>query len=373
MNRRRLRIVLGFLAAILSAVVAADWAFPPPMNKLTALSSRVDDRDGRALHVFAVENGRTRQPIAAEALPANYRRFLIAIEDRRFARHFGIDPLAVLRAAGQNIAAGRILSGASTLSMQTARLLEPRPRTISAKLIEAARALQLEARMSKDEILSAYATLAPFGGPVEGVRSAAWAWFGRAPEGLTDGEAALLVALPQSPERLRPDRFPLQARAARNRVIDRLERHGALDAAAAAAARAEPMPDRLRPPPRSTPRLAERIARTSPRGERRRATIDRARQTEVARIIEAAAARADPHAQAAAMLVEIADRRVRAYVGAVGPLGGARAPAGWAIDHVRALRSPGSALKPFIYALAFEDGTLTPESLIADRAEDFDG
>ena len=144
---------------------------------------------------------------------------LIAAEDRRFDRHPGVDPLAALRALIQLAISGRVVSGASTLTMQVARLLEPHPRSLSAKLGEMAKALALERRLSKDEVLGLYLTLAPFGGNLEGVRAASLAYFGKEPARLSAAEAALLVAIPRSPERLRPDRHPEAARAARDRVL----------------------------------------------------------------------------------------------------------------------------------------------------------
>src|SRR5262249_34960785 len=145
-------------------------------------------------------------PATANAVDPRYLAMLIAFEDKRFATHVGVDPLAVTRALAQWVRAGHVVSGASTLTMQTVRLLEPRPRTIGAKLIEMGRALQLEWHYDKSAILAMYLTLAPYGGNLEGVRTTSLFYFGKEPTQLANSEAALLVALPQSPEALRPDR-----------------------------------------------------------------------------------------------------------------------------------------------------------------------
>ena len=167
-----------------------------------------------------------------------YRRMLVAAEDARFEWHPGVDPLAVLRAAAQLAASGHVVSGASTLTMQVARLLGPHPRSLSAKLGEAAKALALELRLSKNEVLAVYLTLAPFGGNLEGVRAASLAYFGKEPARLSPAECALLVAIPRSPERLRPDRHPEAARAGRDRVLLRMAAMGVISPAALTEARA---------------------------------------------------------------------------------------------------------------------------------------
>src|SRR5690606_5013850 len=163
-------------------------------------STVVLDRDGHLLRPFTTEQGRWRLPVETGDVDPRYLAMLKAYEDARFETHAGIDPLALLRAAAQFARNGRIVSGGSTLTMQVARLLEPRDeRTLSAKLRQMLRAVQLEGRFSKDEILRLYLTLAPYGGNLEGVRAASLSYFGREPKRLSFGEAALLVALPQSP------------------------------------------------------------------------------------------------------------------------------------------------------------------------------
>ena len=205
----------------------ALWSFANSLGPLdlSAAEKRsivVLDRDGRLLRPFATADGRWRLPVAAADVDPRFLAMLTAYEDRRFDRHAGIDPMALLHAAGQLLAHGRVVSGGSTLTMQVARLLEPREeRTLAAKARQLVRAVQLERRLSKPEILALYLTLAPYGGNLEGTRAATLAYFGREPKRLSFAEAALLVALPQAPETRRPDRFAADARRARDRVLDR--------------------------------------------------------------------------------------------------------------------------------------------------------
>ncbi|MFZ4409993.1 MAG: transglycosylase domain-containing protein, partial [Paracraurococcus sp.] len=205
---------MGVAAACLTALalLTLDHLAPPDLSRLHATGTEILDRDGRTLSVLPAPGGTWRLATTPADVPPHLLDMLIAAEDRRFRWHPGVDPLALSRAAWQWARAGRVVSGGSTLTMQAARLLEPRPRTIGAKAIEILRALQLEARFSKDEILGIWLTLAPMGGNLEGVRAGALAWFGRPAAGLDPAEAALLVAIPRRPEALRPDRHAERAR-----------------------------------------------------------------------------------------------------------------------------------------------------------------
>ncbi len=361
MSRRTWIAGAAIAAGLVLAAVAADRAFPPPLDRATPRSVVVADSNGAVLRAFANPDGRWRLPTTVAEVDPRYLRLLIAIEDARFRSHPGIDPAAAVRAFGQMAAHGRIVSGASTLTMQTARLLEPRPRGLVTKLLQAARALQLERRLGKDEILDLYLTLAPFGGNLEGVRAASLAWFGKDPRHLTIGEAALLVALPQSPERLRPDRHPDAARRARDRVIARAVALGVIAEDEAAAARAEPIPQARQPLPMLSPHLAERVARGAAEGSVVATTLDARLQRGLERLAREEAYWFGDGAAVAIVAVETRGRRVRAWVGGNDFFGNAGQ-----VDLARARRSPGSALKPFIYALAFDDGSAHPETLIDD-------
>jgi penicillin-binding protein 1C len=250
--------------------------------------------------------------------------------------------------------------------MQTARLLEPRPRTIGAKLIEMVRAAQIEARLSKREILALYLTLAPYGGNLEGVRAASLSYFGHEPASLTLGEQALLIALPQSPEARRPDRRPEHARLARRSVLDKMIRAGGVTEAEAAEADGEPLPGRAAFPALAWHAAGE-MARAAPRHEASvLTTIDANLQARLEPLAAATARAQGPEDTAAILVVEIENRAVRGAVGS----GGLTRPGGW-IDMTQAVRSPGSTLKPFIYGFAFDDGLAAPDTQMADAPKRF--
>ncbi|MGH6814408.1 MAG: transglycosylase domain-containing protein, partial [Hyphomicrobiaceae bacterium] len=252
---RNVRIVprIGLALAAAGAAAAASiaamlvWTVsrldPAPLWRAEALSVTVLDREDRLLRAFTTPEGRWRLPVEPDEVDRRYLALLIAMEDRRFYTHFGIDPLALGRAALQLVSHRRIVSGGSTLTMQVARLLDgTHERTAAGKLRQIARALQLERQLSKAEIVRLYLRLAPFGGNLEGLRAASLAYFGKEPRRLSAAQAALLVALPQAPETRRPDRHPHLARAARDRVLARAVAAGVLPAAEAERARREPIP-----------------------------------------------------------------------------------------------------------------------------------
>jgi len=335
--------------------------FPPPLQRVHATSPLVLDGQGELLRGFTTAEGAWRLPLPPGAVDPLYLNMLKAYEDQRFERHFGVDPLALARALAQWGASGRVISGASTLTMQAARLLEPRPRTLSGKLLEMLRAVQLEWRFSKDEILALYLNLAPYGGNLQGLRAAALAYLGKEPLGLTPAEAALLVALPQAPSRLRPDRFPERARAARDKVLARLGRLGVLTPRQAAEAAAEPVPAGRHGMPFHAPHLARRLRLAEPDREVHRTFIDGPLQ----RTLEMLARRQPlgAHASLAFLVVENRRRRVLAYVGSADFFDVAGAGQ---VDMAQAVRSPGSTLKPLIYGMGFDDLIIHPETLIDD-------
>lgn len=368
--RRWLAAALIVATVTVAAAGIGLWRFAAGLPELDVASARqysatVLDRNGTLLRAFTFADGRWRLPATAADVDTRFIDMLIAYEDRRFREHAGIDPLAMARAAAQMAASGRIVSGGSTLTMQVARLMEPRTeRSFTAKLRQAVRAVELERGFSKDDILSFYLNLAPYGGNLEGVRAASLAYFGKEPRRLSTAEAALLVALPQSPEARRPDRFPARARAARDRVLERAEARGLLSVAEAEAARAAPVPVARRPFPMLAPHLAQAEREARPDVGVHRLTIDASLQASLETLAREAAARIGPHISAAIVAVDNATGEVRAHVGAADY--GAAERAGW-VDAARAVRSPGSALKPFIYALAFDAGLAHPETILEDR------
>ena len=355
------------LVALEAALTLADAVFPPDLGKAARSSPVALDRRGAWLRALPVDKGRWRIRADLQRTDPGFLRRLVALEDARFGSHAGVDAAAVLRAAASAILHGRVTSGASTLTMQTARLLEPHPRNLGAKLVEMIRAAQLEARLSKPQILALYLTLAPYGGNLEGVRAASLAYFGHEPETLTPGEQALLIALPQSPEARRPDRHAERARLARGRVLDRLVRARLVTPADAAEAAAEPLPGRS-PFPALAWHVAGEAARRAPADQASVVTtIDAGLQGRL-ETLAAQVARAQGAATTAAVLVvELRTRAVRAAVGSAG----LERPGGW-LDMTTALRSPGSTLKPFIYGFAFDDGLAAPDTVIEDAPRRFD-
>ncbi len=361
---------LGALA-LLAGAFWADRAFPPPLDEARRVSAEVLDRDGALLRAFATKEGRWRLKTTAAEVDPRLVDLLVVYEDRRFYQHSGVDPLALVRAAGQFVSHGRIVSGGSTLTMQVARLIEPRTeRSLFSKLRQMARAVQIERRLSKGEILDLYLTLAPYGGNLEGVRAASLAWFGKEPKRLSVAEAALLVALPQLPERRRPDRFPQAAEAARARVIERAVKAGRLEAQEAGRAALIRAPSQRRPLPALAAHLAETALAKKPGEGLYRTTLDARVQAALESVAAGAAQRLGPSLSIAMVLTDARSGSILARVGSADYFDGSRR--GW-IDMTRAVRSPGSALKPFIYALAFEEGLVAQETVMEDRPADFSG
>jgi penicillin-binding protein 1C len=338
---------------------------PPPLGEDLAFSTVVVDREGRLLRPYTTPEGRWRLPATRESVDPRFLELLLAYEDKRFASHHGIDPLALARSALQLLANRRIVSGASTITMQVARLLEPRgERSFAAKLRQMLRAVEIEQRLSKDQILALYLSLAPYGGNLEGVRAASLAYFGREPRRLTLGEAALLVGLPQSPEQRRPDRSAAAARLARDRVLDRLAAAGVVAGSEIERARREPVPDGRKPMPLLAPHAADAALAAAADRRRHRLTLDASLQRSLEELARERARALGPDISVAILAVEHATGEVLARVAAPDYLDVRRAGA---VDMTQAVRSPGSTLKPFIYGLGFEDGLIHPDTLIEDR------
>ncbi|AUG51931.1 penicillin-binding protein 1C [Thalassospira marina] len=360
-----LAMLLGMGAVAVLSLWGLDRALPPNLTRLDHISAVVEGQNGQPLRMFSTEGGILRLQTRVDGVDAKYLRFLKSYEDRRFDSHWGVDPAALIRASWQWLCAGHIVSGGSTLTMQVARLLEPRDRTLVAKGIEILRALQLEWHYSKTDILNMYVTLAPFGGRIEGVRSAANVYFRKDPAHLTIAEAALLTVLPQSPSTLRPDRFPARARAARQKVLERLLGQKVITQADYDEAIAEPLPDRQFPVPMLAPHLAERLVAAYPGQDRITSTIEPWLQADIQKLVEYYGGRNMPQRSVALMVVENKTGKVRAHLGSRDYLD--RASHGF-VDMTQAVRSPGSTLKPFIYALSFEAHQTHPQTLIWDRA-----
>ena len=372
-QRRWPLAMFGAVGLCLAIILVAGWWIaslgPAPDGKNLQFSPRVTDRNGRLLRAYTTNDGRWRLPARIGDVDPRFFDMLLAYEDKRFREHRGVDALALLRAATQLLGSGRIRSGGSTLTMQVARLLEPRSgRTLPAKLRQIVRAVEIERILTKDQILTLYLELAPYGGNIEGIRAASLAYFGKEPRRLTLGEAALLVALPQSPEARRPDRSVDAARAARDRVLDRFTALAHVPADEISAAKSEAVPAGRRPMPMLAPHAADRAIAESTPGAEVRLTIDADLQKsleELARERERTlASTLGPDVSLAMLVVDNADGAVLARAGSPDYFDARRAGQ---VDLTRTLRSPGSTLKPFIYGLGFEDGFIHPETLIDDR------
>ncbi|MCB8838844.1 penicillin-binding protein 1C [Aurantimonas sp. VKM B-3413] len=358
--------VLWSYSAFEAAVARRLAAFQPP-----EVGVEVVARDGALLRPFPVSDGRWRLAATAGSVDPRFLTMLLAWEDKRFAEHGGIDGLALLRAVFQSVSSGHIVSGGSTLTMQVARILKSLPTgSFAAKGEQMLTAIALERRLSKAEILALYLQLAPYGGNVEGVRAASLTLFGKEPRRLTAAEAALLVALPQSPERYRPDRFPERARAARDRVLTRMADLGILDAREAGRARRERIPSGRLDMPMAVAHAAERLHAASPDAMRIDLTIDAGLQT---RLETYAREKAKTLKKPVSLGLVVADYTTGEILAEVGsPDYFDRERQGF-VDLTQALRSPGSTLKPLIYGLAFERGVAHPESLVDDSPGDFAG
>jgi penicillin-binding protein 1C len=370
-RKRRALYIAAISLAILSCVTLAlaSWVVslgPLPLAQARQVSTTIVDRNGKLLRAYAMADGRWRLPVDARTgVDPGYLKLLLAYEDRRFYSHGGVDPLALGRAAFQLVTRGRIVSGGSTITMQLARLMEPRrERSVYAKLRQVVRAVQIERQLNKEQILDLYLALAPYGGNLEGIRAASIAYFGREPKRLSLAEAALLVALPQSPETRRLDRYPDAARAARDHVLDRMVEQGSLPEEEVSQAKAAPVPRLRKPLPILAPHSADQAVATVKDADVIRLTLDSGLQKVLEALARDRAIALGPNISVGIVAVDNESGEVLARVGSADYFDEHRAGQ---VDMTRAVRSPGSTLKPFIYGLAFEDGFVHPESLIDDR------
>ncbi|NJC47927.1 UNVERIFIED_ORG: penicillin-binding protein 1C [Xanthomonas campestris] len=368
-RRRRWRQWLRWsAAAMLVMLLVLDLAFPLPLPKSRDTSTLVVARDGTPLRAFADRNGVWRYPASPQSVSPLYLQALLNYEDRWFWRHPGVNPWGLLRAGGQWIGQGHIVSGGSTLTMQVARILDPHTRTPWGKAKQLLRALQLEAHLSKREILTLYLERAPYGGTIEGVEAASWAYLGKPAKALSQAEAALLAVLPQSPSRLRPDRHPEAAQRARDKVLDRMVELGVWSRAQVDDARIEPVVTRSLKPPLHAALLAQRLHSAQPRAARIVTTLDVELQRTLEERVTTYFSQLPERTSAALLVVDNATMEARAYVGSASF--GDRKRLGH-VDMVQAWRSPGSTLKPFLYGMALDDGLIHSESLLVDAPQSF--
>ena len=372
------RRALTGITLVVALVLGLDFAFPLPSRSAEQSTLVVLAEDGTPLRAWPSGDGALRHPITPDAVSPAYLQALLAYEDRWFYRHPGVNPAALARAAWQWARSGHIVSGGSTLTMQVARLIDPAVdrRTVSAKLRQIARALQLELHLSKAEILTLYLNEAPMGGQIEGVEMASRAYLGHPSRELSQAEAALLVALPQSPSRLRPDRAAAKAQAARDKVLARMQELGVWPAASVADAKLERV---FAPPLRANwlaPLAAERLRQARKPGGLVNAaaiiqsTLDSGLQARLEQVLLDRLTSVPEHVSIAALVVDNQTLAVRGYAGSADFSDAKRAAH---VDMVRGLRSPGSTLKPFLYAMALDAGLVHSESLLIDAPQNFGG
>ena len=365
-------------------LVGAAYVVPLPTRD-TGWSTVVEYRDGKPAYVFLSSDDKWRLRVELERIDPKLVDALVALEDKRFWSHHGVDPVAIVRAALTDIVHARRVSGGSTVSMQLARLLEPRPRTIPNKLVDMFRAVQLDLRLSKREILEQYLSRTPYGENVEGIESASWAYFGHGPQHLTPVEIATLLAVPQGPQRFAPTPANVsRLRARRDAILGKLIDDGVfapIDAASAVAdAGLNAPPDHLRPMPREAPHAAVSLHAHHPGETRIRSTLDAGLQALVEREVTLRTAELHRKNIFGASVV-VVDHRTREVVALVGNLDFNDAKHGGQIAMFERARSPGSTLKPMLYALAIDRGLALPEYLVADvpnqygtyRPRNFDG
>ncbi len=335
-----------------------------------SVSPGVFDFQGEPLRIWPSPEEEWSLPVSLDQMGAWLPRIAVEVEDRRFFSHGGVDFPALLRAAAQNFRAGKVVSGGSTITSQLVRLTFPRPRTLGAKLDEFRQALEMEKTLSKEEILELYLNKAFFGGMLRGVEAASLGWFGKPCKALSPGEAALLVGLLKGPTAYRPDRNYFGAKKRRDGILALLAERGVLDETAYLGALDEPLPREMRPFPALAPLASDRLRREHPEKERIDSTLDRKIQEELQRIASRQVREFGSSVTLAALVLENATGSIRGAVG--NARWGENTPGSW-IDCSRVLRSPGSALKPFVYAAAFDRGYLTPDSLLADTPYGFGG
>ncbi len=398
-QRRLLHLAIVGLALMTlgaAALLCADRVWPFPVERLNRwpASPLVTDRAGEPLLTVVGTDEQWRYPVPLDRMAPWLGQATLAVEDERFYRHGGVDLIAVARAIGQNLAARRVVSGASTLTMQICRMIDDRPRTLAAKTIETLRALQLERTMPKDRILECYLNIAPYGRNIRGAEAASQAYFGKRAADLSLGEAALLAGLPQSPSRFRPDRYPDAARARRRTVLRRMRELGMITPEQLAHADQDPLTlagpgagggasapahdstagsaePRLRTAVAGRATLSGRSACIAPHAailalQRRpaggRTTIDPIIQREAQRLAAEFVTTLPDGSQVAVVVIDIARSEIVAMVGAAD----ADNPVDGQVNGATARRSPGSALKPFIYAAAIDAGLINAESTVYD-------
>jgi penicillin-binding protein 1C len=371
--RKRIWRLGAYLLLFLLGLKLLMFLIPLPKSGLFRSSATlVFDRNARLLRAFTARDDMWRIRTSIERISPVLQKFQLTYEDRWFYWHPGVNPAALARAFRQNLAAGRIVSGGSTLTMQIARMIEPKSRTWYHKLREILRAIQLEQRFGKRQLLEIYYNIAPYGGNIEGVAAAAWLYFGKEPSQLSFGEAALLTALPNSPTALRPDLNPKRARMARDKVLRRVFQRRLISKVEYREALAEPIPTGRQELPIIAPHFCEEIARSYPDESRIYTTLNLRSQLMIEDLLRARIHSLRNEAISNGAVI-ILDNRSHELIAAAGSADFWDRAAAGEVNGYRAPRSPGSALKPFIYALGFDQGVISPRHYLEDVPIDFRG
>ncbi|TEW55358.1 penicillin-binding protein 1C [Psychromonas sp. RZ22] len=361
---RRCAYTLLFSCLLLGGLWIANVIYPLAMpNNDQDFATVVLDDQGAPLRAFADKNGVWRYQVSLEDVSPAYIEALIAYEDRYFYQHPGINPLSFLRVIWQYVYNQRIISGGSTITMQVARILYPHNRTLLGKAEQILRALQLEWHLSKKQILTLYLNYAPFGGTLEGVQAASYQYLRKPASQLRPAEAALLAVLPQAPSHYRPDRHPKRATQARNKVIDRLVTQGVWTQQKANKVKQEPVVVWTPEQPLIAPLLARRLKHGNPHKAVIKTFINRTLQEQISSYVKDYAALKGEGVSMAVLVVDNKNQHVISYVGSASMLDNSRSGH---VDMVQAIRSPGSTLKPLLFALAIDDNLIHSQSLLAD-------
>lgn len=364
---RRAKIFSGILAALLAGYL---FCLPRDLFKGVPYSTVVTDRSGELLGARTASDGQWRFP-PCDSVPAKYAAALIQFEDRHFRWHPGVNPVSIARALRDNVKAGHVTSGGSTITMQVIRMSRRRERNLWQKIVEAVLATRLEMRCSKDEILALYASHAPYGGNVVGLEAASWRYFGRPPQDLSWGEAATLAILPNSPSSIHPGRSADKLLSKRNRLLARLLEHGDLDSLTFSLACDEPLPQEPSPLPSYAYSLTEHYSKVSP-GRRIRTSVSLPLQKQVEVITDRWSDDLDRTgvADLSAVVMDVHTGEILSYVGNASLH---RRRPGALVDVASSPRSTGSILKPLLYCALLDDGEILPYTLLPDIPINFGG
>jgi penicillin-binding protein 1C len=365
-----LKKILVLFIFLLTAVILIDFCFPYKFS--IPYSTQILDQEGNIIHAFLSKDDKWRLHIDEKELTPLLKKTLIHKEDKYFYYHFGINPLAILRAVASNFSSGKRVSGASTITMQVVRLIQPNKRTYTNKIVEAWRAIQLELHYSKSEILQLYLNLVPYGGNIQGIKAASLLYFGKKPQLLSLGEITLLTIIPNRPSSLRPGRQNISLKSARDQWLSKFENANLFTSELIDNAKHEPVTMRRRAAPTQAPHLALRLKREYPNTPvlhtSLHANLQHQIEEQVSHYIKPL--RGLNIHNAAVLVINNETMQVEAYVGSAdfnNRFDGGQ------VDGIRAVRSPGSTLKPILYGIGFDLGVITPKKTLYDVPTNFSG